>query len=325
MLHVIMPVYKARDTIRDALDSLVAQTKRQFIVTCVQDCDGVDYTDIKEYYEQRLHLRWIKRNENGGPGAARQTGMDCDTMCDYLMFLDADDMLMPNAIERAYAEAKRTSADVVAFSFLRELNHQPPLLMDVNKVPITWSHGKVYRAEYLRENNIRWHPDLRLNEDSYFNLVAWNGTDNVAKVSEVIHLWRDNQNSLTRRDGEVGFFRASNGQYILSQVEGLKKLEEMGHLKSHLVAYTLVNCYEAMMRAHFYKIDENYANQQLDRVRANKTVQDAFNDANYWKAVSSVLHACVWLEDNTLVFYNERFIDWMNRTVKGPAPTALDE
>ena len=46
MVNLIIPTYKARDTLPAALDSLVAQTKKLFIITIVQDADDEDYTDI---------------------------------------------------------------------------------------------------------------------------------------------------------------------------------------------------------------------------------------------------------------------------------------
>ena len=107
IVDVIIPTYKARETLPKALDSLVAQTKKLFIVTIIQDGDGEDYSDIIEEYRRRgLQLFLISLKENKGPGGARQAGIDANKMCDYLMFLDADDMLMPRAIEILYHEAK---------------------------------------------------------------------------------------------------------------------------------------------------------------------------------------------------------------------------
>ena len=46
MLEIIVPMYKARDTLPDLLDSFTLQTKKMFIITLVNDCDGEDYSDI---------------------------------------------------------------------------------------------------------------------------------------------------------------------------------------------------------------------------------------------------------------------------------------
>ena len=222
IVNLIIPTYKARDTLPAALDSLVAQTKKLFIITIVQDADDEDYTDIiNEYRSRGLQIKLLQMPENGGPGLARQYGMDHDTMCDYFMFMDSDDILMPRAIELLYREAKLNDADFVSSDFIAERIYAPGLYMDVTKTPITWTHGKLYKAKYLRDNNIRFHPSLRLNEDAYFNLVAGNCTKNKIKIQEVTYLWRENKKSLTRSTSEVDFFQKSWEDYIVSQVQGL--------------------------------------------------------------------------------------------------------
>ena len=71
MVELGIPVYKARDTIRDTLNSLVAQTRKRFITCLSIDGDGEDYSDIiKEYQDRGLNIRVIE-GENGGPGMAR--------------------------------------------------------------------------------------------------------------------------------------------------------------------------------------------------------------------------------------------------------------
>ena len=53
IVNIIIPTYKARETLPKALDSLVAQTKDMFLVTIVQDGDGEDYSDIVTEYKRR--------------------------------------------------------------------------------------------------------------------------------------------------------------------------------------------------------------------------------------------------------------------------------
>ena len=65
MVNLIIPTYKARDTLPAALDSLVAQTKKMFIVTIVQDADNEDYTDIiNEYRHRGLQIKLLQKKRN---------------------------------------------------------------------------------------------------------------------------------------------------------------------------------------------------------------------------------------------------------------------
>lgn len=319
MIDVIIPTYKARDLLPQALDSLVCQTKKMFITTIVQDCDDEDYSDIVEDYTRRgLKIRLLKTPENGGPGMARQYGMDKDTMSTYFMFLDADDIMMPRAIEILSREIQANDADLVAGNFISEQAHSPGILMRADSIPCTWTHGKIYRAQYLRDNNIRFLKGLRYNEDSYFNLIVHNCTKKRYTIDEVVYLWRQNPNSLTRAEGidQSGFFFKSWEMYIRSQVEGMQKILDLtGSIEPTLVAATLVNLYSHEMRAMHYGLNTDLADSYLTKLKKNVKIQEAIDNDKFWKAIVSTLKACVLTNDNTLIFFKQRFPDWMNEHI----------
>lgn len=234
MVNIIIPIYRGRDTIRGGLDSLVAQTKKMFVVTLVQDCDGEDYSDIvNEYTRRGLHMRLLQTDENVGPGNARQLGIDNCDPCDYVMFMDADDALCPRAVEVLYREAKRQGAEVVSSKFICEQAHNPGYIMDTDK--ITWMHGKIYNVHALRQYDIRFLPNIRYNEDAYFNLVVYNCFKKKYFVDEVTYLWRDNKNSLTRETGETDFNVRSLPMYFEGQIKALHKIEEINQKEINYV------------------------------------------------------------------------------------------
>lgn len=317
MVNVIIPVYKARETLPKALDSLVAQTKRLFLVTLVQDGDGENYDDIVEEYKHRgLQIQLIKAEKNAGPGNARQLGMDSDQMSEYFMFMDADDMYYPRAIEVLTREASIHGADVVTSSFMVEQQHGTGIVMNVNTTPVTWMHGKIYRASYLRNNNIRFLDEIRLNEDSYFNLVAVNATSNRFKVEEVTYLWRDNKNSLTRNDKDENFFKISWEQYIISQVRGILDIERItGTVPPALVAATLNNMYCHIMRAMHYNLSTDEVKKICSRLNNCQAIIDSLNSVDFWKTVHALVKSSLLLE-NELIFYKMRFCDWLKEYIR---------
>ena len=316
MVDVIIPTYKARETLPKALDSLVAQTKRMFIVTIVQDCDGEDYTDIIEEYRRRgLQIRLIIMTENKGPGCARQAGMDSDAMCDYFMFLDSDDMYMPRAVEILYREAKLHDADIAASSFIAERQAEPGIIMDVSQVPVTWCHGRIYKAKYLKENNIRFHPTLRANEDAYFNLIAHNCTKNKIKINEITYLWRDNKSSLTRASGQEGFFLNNWFGYVVSQVEGLTKIAEFnGAVDPSLLGATLNYVYHYWMLAKHYNIIKEEHITELLKLKNNPILIETLKQEEFWNYITENIKGSVKWEDN-IIFYQQRFCDWLKEFI----------
>lgn len=316
MVDVIIPTYKARETLPKALDSLVAQTKKMFIVTIVQDCDGEDYSDIIEEYKRRgLVIRWIPLEENLGPGGARQTGMDTDKMSEYFMFMDADDMLMPRAVELLSREITLHNADIASSDFIAERKATPGVLMDVFEVPVTWCHGRIYRAKYLRDNNIRFLDGLRINEDAYFNLIAHNCTKNKIKVKEVTYLWRDNKNSLTRSDNNEDFFKRTWETYITSQVEALLRIIELkGEVMPDLLGATLLYVYHYWMIARHYKVINDNITMELLKLKNNPVLIDGLKEEVFWQHITQNLKGCTFWGDN-VIFYQERFVDWLKKYI----------
>ena len=140
-------------------------------------------------------------------------------------------------------------------------------------------HGKIYRLEYLRENNIRFPNEFRLNEDSYFNLVAVNCAKRPGKIDECTYIWRDNQNSLTRDNKESNFFFRANPTYIIGQIWGLKKIYEInGKITMELLGMTLYNIYKSMMIQLYYKYDDYSYLNDLESLKDFKASPRFFCD-----------------------------------------------
>lgn len=317
MLNVIIPVWHSKETLPKTLDSLVAQTKNMFLVTIVQDCDKEDYSDIiKEYNNRGLHISLIQQKENKGPGVARQAGIDNTKMCDYIMFLDSDDMLNPRAIEILYREAKNNDFDFCASDFIAERKGGSGYYIGCENSPVTWCLGKIYKLKYLRDNNIRFDEEIRLNEDSYFNLVAANSTNKKGKVKECMGIMRDNRNSLTRSDGSAEFFKKSADQYIISQIRGLCKITEViNSIDERLVAMTFINIYNHMMEADYRKLELKNLNE-FEKIKNNKIIMDSINTEQFWDEVNHSLRACQKNKEE-MFFYKQTFMDWLKEYIVG--------
>jgi glycosyltransferase involved in cell wall biosynthesis len=111
-----MPVYNRTDELRRALDSLVAQTFKDFECLVIDDCSTVDIASVVGDYDERF--RYLKTPANGGPSAARMVGFEA--MQGELMFrLDSDNELYPWAMDRAAAFLDATpEASGVAGSYV---------------------------------------------------------------------------------------------------------------------------------------------------------------------------------------------------------------
>lgn len=236
MINIIIPVYNSRNTLPNTLNSLVAQTQPKFFVTIIDDCSEENIDDIISSYKERLKLSYIKLKENVGPGGARQAGLNIimKSNFDYVMFLDSDDMLMPQAIEVLNREASLNKPDILISAFIQQNKYGIDRIVH-SKDTTTWLHGKAYKVGFLKDNNIHFMPGLRLNEDGAFNTMAYGMTNNIYRTSTITVLWIDNKNSLTRKN--KNFYLDCLPDYIAGQVYAFNFLVDEGRFKENKASF----------------------------------------------------------------------------------------
>ena len=178
---VIVPVYKVEEYLEKCVQSILAQTERDFELILVDDgspdrcgalCDSLAQTDPR--------IRVIHQ-ENQGLGGARNTGIR-EARGDWLLLVDSDDWIEPKILEKAMEAGLREEADLVMFAFRtvdeqgRELGvfredmpkergiglqeHKEALLT----APCAWN--KLYRRSFFRGTGLAypprvWYEDLR--------------------------------------------------------------------------------------------------------------------------------------------------------------------
>lgn len=118
-VSVIVPIYRVEAYVGDCIRSLAAQSFRDFEVILVNDASPDHSLGVALAEAPGLPAcRVIDLPVNGGLGRARNAGIDA-ARGRYLMFLDSDDWLDPDALARITARADAVQADVVIFDFVR--------------------------------------------------------------------------------------------------------------------------------------------------------------------------------------------------------------
>jgi glycosyltransferase involved in cell wall biosynthesis len=92
---VLIPTYNRERHVREAVDSVLAQTWSDYEVFVIDDGSTDGTQDTLARYESRIH---VVRQANQGPEVARNTAA-AEARGDYLVFLDSDDLLYPQALE----------------------------------------------------------------------------------------------------------------------------------------------------------------------------------------------------------------------------------
>ncbi len=111
-----IPVYHVKEYIRQTLDSALAQTFPNIEYLICDDCGTDGSMDIVREYQQShprgkdIHI--VRQPHNMGIGEARNRMMD-EAQGKYFYSLDADDVIMPNAIELLYRMEQKYQAELV--------------------------------------------------------------------------------------------------------------------------------------------------------------------------------------------------------------------
>jgi hypothetical protein len=112
MVSVVIPCYKQAHFLGDAIESALGQTYANVEVILVNDGSPDDTRAVAARYT----VRYIEQ-PNSGLAAARNAGLH-DSRGEFVVFLDADDRLMPHAVETGVSRlaADRTLAFVAGYS-----------------------------------------------------------------------------------------------------------------------------------------------------------------------------------------------------------------
>lgn len=206
-ISVIIPVYNIQQHLRECLDSVLGQSYPHLQVICVDDGSTDESPAILAEYAQKDPRVQVIRQQNAGPGAARNTGLEAATG-EYVIFLDSDDWFEPDFLEQMVDTAQREGADVAicrAVEFDTNSGRELPSewMMKKQYLPgklafapqemadhlFQFTYGmpwdKFYRRELLTSSSIRY-PALKNSEDLAFVYPTLLAATRIAVVDEVL-------------------------------------------------------------------------------------------------------------------------------------------
>ena len=214
-ISVIIPCYRAAATLRRAVDSALTGAPADLEVLLVDDGSPDDTGALcDELAAANPRVRALHR-ANGGAGAARNTGLDA-AHGDWVLFLDADDALLPGLW--AALDALTTDADMILFGLTRESSGAvkptdyllagfcpdlqalgsalSPLLFDTGLLAAPYP--KLFRRAAI--GAVRFDARLAINEDVLFNIQFLQNTSAIYCLDGVYYKQYDTESgSLSRR------------------------------------------------------------------------------------------------------------------------------
>lgn len=151
VISIIVPVYNTSAYLRRCMKSLLNQTYQNFEIILINDgsTDGSGLL-CEEYAESDQRIRLIHQ-ENAGPSAARNRGIELASG-DYITFVDSDDFVEPNYLERLYQTAKTNDTDIAICNFNSFNEERQSFLFSITSEMF---FEKVYTVqEWLDQENV---------------------------------------------------------------------------------------------------------------------------------------------------------------------------
>ena len=213
---VIIPVYNVEKYLEECLNSVINQTLKDIEIICINDGSTDNSLKILEEYAQKDDRFVILNQENQGQGIARNKAIDI-AKGEYISFVDPDDWIELDALEKLYNYFKETNAEVIQFDYTKYIessnkyrrnNIKANLLnkynYDISKTNtyscfdikgefysfagvMLWN--KAYSTAYLRLNNIKCAPNGH-GEDHLLALMAVLCTPKVYFLDESLYFYR---------------------------------------------------------------------------------------------------------------------------------------
>lgn len=249
-VSVIVPVYNTESYVAACLDSLLNQTLRDIEIICVNDGSTDGTGDLLRAYASRDARVRVVNQENHGQAHARNVGLAIAEGA-YCCFVDSDDTLAPEALERLCLQARQENLDALFFAgqtffATDQLSREHPSYFDQaysrDQTPAEVMSGRemlrrqrevrqywrtacmvLLRVDFLRERRVCFREGIHY-EDNLFTYTLLLLAERCASVPDVYYhrLLRDESDITVRRTGAHLYGYVTT---IVDEISLLQKLD----------------------------------------------------------------------------------------------------
>ena len=243
-VSVIIPIYNVEAYLAECLESVINQTLTDIEIICINDGSADKSGQILAEYAKKDNRIKSYTKENGGLSATRNYGM-AKASGEYLLFLDSDDFLEDNTLERLYFEAKSDNLDVLFYSaksfyedgasddhyitYYKRQGDYLEVMTGKNLFVEMYSNDEyrmsacmqLLRTKFIAENHIDFYEGI-LHEDNLFTFRVIQKAQRTRFLNEELYVRRVRTGSIM---SEARSFRNAYGCFV-SIKEMLKHIEE---------------------------------------------------------------------------------------------------
>ena len=289
-ISVIVPFYNLEEYVPYCLNSILAQSFRDFELICINDGSTDGTRKLLEEYAQKDSRIKLIHQDNRGVSVARNQGMIL-AQGKYITFIDGDDAVTPEFLEILYQEAENSESDVTFCDFVRSEPKPNIIPQPCKQHPAIMVQGNIAHYQLLRKTKLRSYPWAKLYcrkfvEDERFvpdilyedSIFFYNNLFRMKKVCHIqapMYLYTQRPNSIVLSSFSIKkaqslFFIYDNiaqykDQLISPRDKELFHRKAIGYLRRILkgIYYLDQNDFEKILpqiQEHFQRL---YANQEV--------------------------------------------------------------
>ena len=176
LISIIIPIYNAEKFLARCIDSILSQRVEDFELLLINDGSKDNSLSICNDYAQRDSRIKVFDKPNGGVSSARNLGLD-NASGEYVMFVDADDMLTSDALEmfspyipdydfvRMNVVAHNANGTTQELKLVATEDKREAMELSITLEIIVAPYSALFRRRLFEEHNIRFDHTLQMGED----------------------------------------------------------------------------------------------------------------------------------------------------------------
>lgn len=263
LISVIIPVYNVEKYLERCICSVTDQTYSRLEIILIDDGSIDQCPVICDNWESRDSRITVIHQKNKGLGLARNTGIE-RASGEFICFVDSDDYVLPEMIEKAYHCALSTKAEIVVYGFYQIEKDEKNIKKHIPKPTKYMYEGEEVKRIFLPE---LIGPDTSSGKDADMRICAWNCLISMRLIDRLN--WRF----------------VSEREYISEDIYSIMKLYQGVHSVAVLPEAMICNCERNNSVSQIYRAD------RYQRIKECHTAcLELCNLSGYNTAVEDRLH-----------------------------------
>ena len=233
LVSVIIPVYNVSEYIERSVNSLLNQTCQNIEIILINDGStdnsGEVCRTLRDKYPEKIVFI---EQKNSGVSAARNAGLDI-ARGEYIVFVDADDWVSEDYVEKLYSALIANNADMATCGFFfwySEENQQKSIrpnpgsytkeefykTMLLRQVPL-WA--TIYKSSIIKQNQVRFDTLLRRMEDGCFVADYTACCETFIVIPEYLYFYYQREGSAMNSVHKSTLLGVERSAYIYNKLE----------------------------------------------------------------------------------------------------------